>query len=338
MYASSGVTRSSKVFYSRYIDGSNNVWFSRNLIGCSECLFCEGLQNASYHINNTLYDKAEYFRKKAEILAKKSEFENWYVAMPKDSKDLSSVNSTGIFTAACENVENGGWVSNLKDARNALFTGGRTEKFRLYDTVTCGALGNMYATINGKFFAEYVYGSVVITGGAHVFYSYHLTECSYCIGCVGLTNRSYCIYNEQYTEAEWHVLAAKILGNMQKDGIFGKIFPGSTNPFYFNDTLAYLMDQSFTQVEAQKAGFLWREAAIKVDIPESSQVITTADLAKYELPDGKIDREVMKKTVQDSNGNFYRIVALEIDFIERHHLPLPKTHWLERIREGFKMR
>jgi hypothetical protein len=39
------------------------------------------------------------------------------------------------------------------------------------------------------------------------------------------------------------------------------------NPFYFNDSAACLIDDTFSKEEAIKAGFLRRDAEIKVDIP-----------------------------------------------------------------------
>jgi hypothetical protein len=54
---------------------------------------------------------------------------------------------------------------------------------------------------------------------------------------------------------------------MEKDGDLGKFFPGSMNPFYFNDTAAYLIDDSFTKEEVEAAGYLRRDEAISVDIP-----------------------------------------------------------------------
>jgi len=40
------------------------------------------------------------------------------------------------------------------------------------------------------------------------------------------------------------------------------------NPFYFNDTAACLIDDSFTKEEVAKAGYLRRDGEIKVDIPQ----------------------------------------------------------------------
>jgi hypothetical protein len=54
------------------------------------------------------------------------------------------------------------------------------------------------------------------------------------------------------------------------------------NPFYFNDTAAYLIDPSFTKEEVTAAGYLRRDEPIKVDIPEGAIVVSTKDLGQYE--------------------------------------------------------
>ena len=95
-----------------------------------------------------------------------------------------------------------------------------------------------------------------------------LQDCSFCLGCIGLKNKSYCILNKQYTKEEWEEKACEIFASMEADGTLGEFFPASMNPFYFNDTLAYLIDDSFTKEEVEKEGYLWRDEPIKVDIPE----------------------------------------------------------------------
>ena len=95
-----------------------------------------------------------------------------------------------------------------------------------------------------------------------------LQGCSFCIGCIGLKNMSYCILNTQYTKEEWEVLAEKIFATMEADGTLGDFFPASMCPFYFNDTLAYLIDDSFTKEEVEAEGYLWRDEPIRADIPE----------------------------------------------------------------------
>ncbi len=55
---------------------------------------------------------------------------------------------------------------------------------------------------------------------------------------------------------------------MDKDGILGDFFPGELNPFYFNDTAAYLLDDTFTKEEVEEDGYMWRDEEVRVDIPE----------------------------------------------------------------------
>ena len=45
---------------------------------------------------------------------------------------------------------------------------------------------------------------------------------------------------------------------MDTDWILWEFFPWSLNPFYFNDTMAYLIDDTFTKEEVEKQGYLWR--------------------------------------------------------------------------------
>ena len=54
------------------------------------------------------------------------------------------------------------------------------------------------------------------------------------------------------------------------------------NPFYFNDTAAYLLDSSFTKEEVTNLGYLWRDEAIKVDIPEGAIVVKSEELGVFE--------------------------------------------------------
>ena len=113
------------------------------------------------------------------------------------------------------------------------------------------------------------------------------------------------------------------------------------NPFYFNDTAAYLIDPSFTKEEVEKAGYLRRDEPIKVDIPADAELVKTSELDQYEGYDenGKrhIDEAILKKVIIDEQGNVRRIVNMEYVFLMKHALPLPRKHWLERMKENFRI-
>ncbi len=199
-------------------------------------------------------------------------------------------------------------------------------------------------------------------------------NCHYCLGCIWLKNKSYCILNKQYTKEEWEILAEKIFAAMEKDGTLGAFFPASMNPFYFNDTLAYLIDDSFTKEEVEAEGYLWRDEPIRADIPEGMRIIKNTELDEFQgfrlsplskegaewneagdlapettgknpqslrdssfakEPTWYIDPEIMNVVISDEQWNYYRIVQMEYDFLMKHALPLPTMHWLDRMKMGF---
>ena len=86
-------------------------------------------------------------------------------------------------------------------------------------------------------------------------------------------------------------------------------FPWSLNPFYFNDTMAYLIDDSFTKEEVEKEGFLWREENIKVDIPDNAEVVETKNLSSLQWYDSnwnwQINPDILKKVIKDEKWNIY---------------------------------
>jgi hypothetical protein len=75
------------------------------------------------------------------------------------------------------------------------------------------------------------------------------------------------------------------------------------NPFYFNDTAAYLVDDRFTKEEVMKAGYLRRDTEINVDMPVGADIITTKDLNQYQRftfsGEREINPDILKKVIKD---------------------------------------
>ena len=121
-----------------------------------------------------------------------------------------------------------------------------------------------------------------------------MDSCSYCLWCIGLKNKSFCILNKQYTKEEWFEKANEIFAQMEKDWTLWAFFPGWMNPFYFNDTAAYLINDTFTKEEVEKEWYLRRDEEIKVDIPAWAEVITTHQLNDYQWYNAQGEREINK--------------------------------------------
>lgn len=150
------------VFYSRYILNSSDCWFSSNLIGCRECIFCDGLENMSYCIKNEKYEKEEYFKKKELWLSQKENFLSWYVDVSKIGINYQSKNCTGNALYFSESVENGYLYSYLKNGRNVMLGyGGKDGSENFYDAFDVGLdAKDFYGVVaSGDVSAHHVYDS-----------------------------------------------------------------------------------------------------------------------------------------------------------------------------------
>lgn len=340
VYYCTAILNSFKIFYSKYIVDSNNVWFSSNLMWCSECIFCDNLQNKKYCIKNKELKKEEYFEEKEKILKNKESFYEFYKNVNRKANNFASKNVSWNFCVKSENVENGYFTYNLKNWKNAFFVWDKDWRENVVDVVCSDdpwskdifACSNMWTLIN-----SYICDCVV---WQNLYYCFNCINCSYCFWCNWLLNKSYCIFNKEFSKEDWSLEVEKYFQIIEKQWVLWKFFPWEMNPFYFNDSLAYLIDDSFTKKEVEKDWFMWREEKIKIDISKDAEVIDILWLSDYQLFDKnwnwKIDSSILKKVIIDENWDYYKIVKLEYDFLIKYSLPLPNNHWQERIKDWLK--
>ncbi|EKE26116.1 MAG: hypothetical protein ACD_4C00428G0001 [uncultured bacterium (gcode 4)] len=332
IYQSVWIYKSYNVFYSNFIFDSNNIWFSTNLIWCNECLFCNDLQNQSYCIKNKNYSKDEYIKLKNEIFSAKKVFLELYKKLQLNNSQLISKNSSWKFIIKSDNVENWNFIYNVNNGRNVMFAWTIEWNVNFFDAASCWSpRGNDYYWVISAWAWDNYFCSTDIIWWTNIYYSYYLENCSFCLGCIWLKNKTYCILNKEYSKEEWYEIADKIFAQMDKGWILWDFFPWDLNPFYFNDTVAYLLDDSFTKEEVIKDWHLWRDEKIKADISEWVEVIEAKnlDITNY-------DESILEKVILDSDWNYYRIIKMEYDFLKKYNLPLPETHWMDRIKLGFR--
>ncbi len=340
IYYSSWINNSFNVFYSRYLINSNNIWFSTNLVWCSECIFCDNLDNQKYCINNKKLEKEEYLKQKKEILKNKKEFYNYYLKLNKKSWIFNSKNCNWNFILNWNEIDKWYFVTDTKNWKNLMFWWGDSENEFDYNIFTGWSWKNvhLYSNMWCWMWNEHIYNSAHIPYWNNIFYSYFVTNCSFCIWCIWLKNKSYCILNKQYTKGEWEELSSKIFETMEQDWTLWEFFPAKLNPFYFNDTVAGLI-WWFKKEEIIKEGFMWRDEKIKVDIPDENIVLEISELDNYEGFDSnwnwRINPKILKKVIKSKNWDYYKIVKMEYDFLVKHWLPLPRLHWLDRMKVNF---
>jgi len=328
IYNSYAVITSSFIFYSKNIENSSNIWFSQWMTGCTECVACSWLTNQQYCIQNKQYSEEEYFHIKKILLSQKENFALRY-----------GVLENKTFITSCENNENTFNALGVKNSRNVYFAGNKKWASDYYDVYSWWMSNDFYWVCNCWWASENIYCSTSIAHSHSLYYCAEMNGCSFCLWCVWLKNKSYCILNKQYTKEERHQKVDEIFWKMEEEWVLGDFLPWGINPFYFNDTAAYLIDDSFTKEEVEELWYLWRDEKIKVDIPEGMDVVSSNDLNQFESATNHWERQVtpniLKKVIQDEAWNYYRIIPMEYKFLKKHGLPLPRKHWLERLKENF---
>jgi len=352
-YQSRCISTSSNVFYSSSIINSKDIWLSSNLIGCSNCIRCNNLTNQKYYIDNIAVDKPQYDDELRKI--KENTYNTLLNYYTNNVLNISGMNvGENIqwrFNMICNDVENCFMNNHLQKARNVILCNATETIENCRDCTSIWWLqsDNIYASMGVGHNSHHVYCSVECSPNcSNIYYSYLMDSCSYCLGCIGLKNKSFCILNKQYTKEEWFEKVNEIFAQMDKDWTLWKFFPWSMNPFYFNDTVAYLIDDSFTKEEVEKEWYLRRDEEIKVDIPAWAEIIYSHKVEGQKSIDDfqwfdsdwnrQINPEILKKVIKDDKWNYYRIVPMELEFLQKHWLPLPEIHWSERIKLGFKFK
>jgi hypothetical protein len=358
-----GIIQSQYIFYSKYIVGSSNIWFSTNLNWCDNCILCNWLQNKSFCIHNKQYSQEIYEKKKKEILQEKRKFYDYFLSLENYGHNFWSKEISWSFLINSNDISSWYLSYQMSEGNNAIFVWWKWLNQKIYDTIIWWSptSNDLYGTMRCGGDSQNIYNSSNINNCFKAYYSYGLIWCSYCLGCIGLKNKSFCILNKQYTKEERYEKANKIFAQMDAEWTLWQFFPWSMNPFYFNDTAAYLIDDSFTKEEVTAQWYLRRDEEIKVDIPAWAEIVKTSELNQYqwrkEIPPTPLSKggnepqanggikkqrwinpEILKKVIVDEKWNSYRIIKMEYDFLMKHWLPLPEIHWLERIKLGFKFK
>lgn len=343
VYQSVWVITSYNVFYSKYLSGCSDIWFSQNMQWCTHCIACHDLQNKSYCIQNKQYTKEEYLSKKQSFMKKTEKFDEWFASLSKPWFNLWSWEDVSwTFVVESQNTSDSLLSYNLTDCKNVVLWGWDDGDTNMNDVFIWWAVfsNDVYA-VHGTAESEHVYCSTLIIKSSQIYYSWGCESCSYCFGCIWLRNASYCILNKQYSKEERHRIVDEISTQMKNEWVLWDFFPSSMNPFYYNDTAAYLIDDTVDKDDIKNEWFLWRDEVISIDIPAWIETISSRNLCDFEFLSEnwllEIDPDILKKVIQDDSWNMYRIIPKEIKFLKKYWLPLPRKHWLERLKDNFNM-
>ena len=356
----SALTRSSELCYDsmhcfkdyrgvglNHVTESLDCFFLRNCANCKNCFGSANLRNKQYYIFNKPYTKEGYYEeiKKYDLGSysayqdiKKRAEEHWKSFLPKPRWDERSVNVTGNYVFESRNCQDcfevvgaenakyltmvtdppvkdcydiSGWGNNLELSYDCGVVGENSSQLRFCHDTGINALDMEYCK--------------QIFGGSHQF------------GCVSAKKGEFCILNKKYSKGDFENLRAKIIQHMgdmpytDKRGNvyrYGEFFPIELSPASYNESLA----QKFfplTKEEALAKGYRWRD--------EETKTYTITKQAE-DLPDHI--KDAPDSIVGDIIGcaacnRGFKIIPMELAFLRRMNLPLPRECPFCRIGAKF---
>lgn len=351
--------------YSFNCFSSTKISFCINCRWVHDCFLCNNLENTSYCIENKQYTKEEYekmiktYTLEESIAKYKEMFQNADIEMFIACEDCTwsfqknsvrCYNSSG--NVSCEDSK---FLLDSYSAKNCYddcYAGIESSEMNLE------TLGNQDAK-------QSLFISASFNGPSHVLYCDHCHACQYCFACIWLRNKSYCIFNKQYTKEEYNTLVPKIIEHMRTMGERGEFFHPSLSPFGYNETVAqeyfWLMkseEENDTErlsvkvwrrklkskegIDYSRFGYHWSD--YEAPVPQSDKVVEGKDLpdmwcADLKQQDPPYLQNILSYAIRgEVTWRLFRLQSAEIQFYEKHNLPLPKKHPDQRHLERMTLR
>ena len=343
-YESFWLTSCTRAFFSSQCENSFDIWFSKNLSGCSECIGCVGLRKKTNYIFNQPYSKEDYAEKiKSFHLdtyegikdAKKLTHAFWKKFPNKNLEGLQNTNVSGNYIANSKDVRDSFLVREGENIRYCQYLQELPGCKDCYDYSVWGdGAQMMYECVSCGCESQNIKFSFLTQENVHdIEYSIACSNGSaYLFGCVGLRKKQYCILNREYSKEEYMELVPKIIEHMKampykaKNGqmySYGEFFPVEFSPFAYNETLA----QEYFPLsvdEAASKGFVWhnvstRDYKFTKEVCDLPNTITSVD--------NKIVNEIIHCAHASSCGHgctgAFKIVPNELTLYRKMNIPLP---------------
>lgn len=321
VYESVDSSRLYRCAFMQNSESCNNCFFGFDLKGCSDCIGCVGLRHKQFYIFNQPYSKEEYAARLARfqlntrsgLKALQNKFDEFTQKFPRKNMNLQNCeNCLGDHLFHCRNVI--GYVStNAEHSKWIERSDGPT--IWCYDIIQSGAPELCYedVTVDNGYMTHFC---LYCNQSHYAMYSDNCLHCENIFGCISLRRKKFCILNKQYTETEYHKLAAKIAEDMKQNGTFGEFFPIGLSPYGYNETNA---SEFFPlpQEDVIRRGWKWR-----TDLPYTTAQET---LPPNRLPDSiqdvadSITKEILACAFCRKN---YKIIPQELLFYRNLQVPV----------------
>lgn len=233
----------SKCVYTWYSNNCHDCWFLMTCRNCTNCWFCSNLHNKQHYLFNKPASKEDI----DTVKQKMKSYTGLQELFHQFDTFLTQVYRPWTLNMNCEEC----FGSALKDSKSS---------FRCYDsyniencrycmvaehnqdcmdtTIFNPNSSLIYENVCGGISVKNAYSCNAMIESSHMYFCDLCLSCSYMIGCINMHHKQYCIFNKQYKKEERERLAPMVLGQLQREWLWGEFISISQCPFPYNDSVA----------------------------------------------------------------------------------------------------
>ncbi len=322
-YESVNIQQSAGIVFGQNVVSCVDSMFILNGSGLTDCFGCVNLRNKSHYFFNEQLSNDEYKKKVLEVMGSyekmeetRKKFEAFSLKFPRrESNSIKNVNSTGDYLFECRNVQDSFEVAKGENCRH-LFS-----SKEIKDSI--GTIGYGYRCENllevvATGYSSNIVGTYAADNSRDILYGFYVNNCQDCVGCDGLKNGKYSIFNKEYEKEEYEKIREHVINELIEKDLYGLMMPQELAPFAYNESIAQ-DNFPLSKEEAIAQGFRWEDDIQKTAGKETMEPEKVPDHIK-DVQDS-ITKEVLRCI--DCNRN-YKIINQELAFYRKMNLPIPR--------------
>jgi hypothetical protein len=319
-----------KCFFSEFSNGCVDSAFLFDCRNCNDCFMCTNLRHKSYCFENEQLSKEEYQRRikevnlgnRDEVNKLKSKFKEFKKkAINRANHNEKNVNCTGDYNTNSKNCSSCFYIEDSEDLK---YMAGAMKSRDCMDSAVCLESELVYGSMIWDQHCYNVKFSVKSSGLRDSEYCDLCKNCNNCFACIGLKNKSFCIFNKQYSEKSYWEKIDEIKTKMLLAGEYGEFFPPELSPTPYQTSSAVSFG-GYDDIEvAEEYGYDTEES------PDDVISSMGVEIVSEDVPDDIKDvfDDILQKTIiSEETGKKFRYTKEQLEFHRKYNLALPTEHY-----------
>ena len=312
--------------------------FVYDCVGCKDCFGCVGLRQQQYAFFNEILSADEYKQRVSQYQL--DTFDGLQKGLTDFWNFVQKAEHRTEFQFKCENVIG----NNIRNSRNCVECYDSLDLedchystwiFGCKDAFDCYGMGDSELVYDcmGVEEVQTVAFSFGTSNSQNCYYTDLCFNCSNCFGCVALRNKEYCIFNKEYSQAEYEELVPRIIEHMSSDDSWGEFFPIGVSAFAYNESKAFEL-YPLAKEHVTKLGGQWKETV--GEVPQADKVIDATQLPPSisDIPD-----DVLQWAISGLESKKpYKITKQELEFYRQMNIAAPRLHYDVRLGKRMQLR